>query len=83
MFFTNERARIVTKTNSRGTIKTVTADRDEGSTIVEVYTKDNGNGRPRLFVKLGNGDYMALNGNETRTIYRTLKKHFQNAGRSF
>lgn len=78
----NRNARIVSRTNSARTVVTKTSNRDRGSAIVEVTSKLGGNGASRLFIRAAQGDYIALDGSEARTVYRTLQRHFDATFRS-
>lgn len=73
----NRDSRIVAKENTRRTVVTSTQGRDEGTLFVEAATKRQGLGSTRLFIRDGEGQFLALNGAEARTLYRTLQKHFE------
>lgn len=72
----NRNARIVSRINTANTVVTKTTNRDRGLDLVEVSTKLGGNGASRLFIRGASGEYIALDGSEARTVYRTLQRHF-------
>lgn len=72
----NRNARIVSRVNTVNTIVTKTTNRDYGSAVVEVSSERGGNGASRLFIRERSGEYIVLDGNEARTVYRTLQRHF-------
>lgn len=81
VFESNRYSKITSKrTGSR--VVTQTSYRDPGTLEVEVSSKDLGSGATRLFMRTGEGEFLALDGNEARTVYRTLQRHFDSTGRS-
>lgn len=79
---TNRNARIVSRINGKKLV-TKTMYRDPGTLIVETKSDRKGAGATRLFIRDGERSFLALNGNEARTLYETLQEHFAGSGRSF
>ena len=77
----NKSASIKSREDRKGNIRTETVRRDEGSVIVNVSTNPSVDST-RLFVDTPD-DSFAFDGRTARTIYRVLKKHYQNTEKSF
>ena len=71
----NRNSRIVTRNRDGSMIarKTFTARRDEGSLQAMAQTESNNS---TTFVIERNGAQFTFNGNEARTIFATLEKHY-------
>lgn len=73
---TNKNARIGSRVDRTGKVRTETLRRDEGSLQLAVST-DERIDSTNLFIDLPYGDGgLQLNGHEARTMYRLLRKHY-------
>ena len=79
----NRNSRIVTKKNGSKTVTTKPTGRDEGTMHVEIRSKKAGNGDTRLFIRDQEGEYLAFNGFEARTLYRTLQRHYEETDKTW
>lgn len=78
----NRNARIATRIDRTGKLRTETQRRDEGSVLMAVSTDQRDNST-NLFIDFPNFDgNVRLSGREARTLYRMLRKHFGKAGKS-
>ena len=75
----NKNAIIQTRWDRTGKLRTETARRDEGATLVAAST--NKNDGTRLYIDTPEF-VVALNGREARTVYRVLSEHFAAAGKT-
>lgn len=82
----NRNARVRTRQDKTGKLRTETTARDNGAFDVAISTNTRTNST-RCFLDLdgrvGNFPWpsVELNGREARTLYRTLKKHFESQGK--
>lgn len=75
----NRSACIVSNVLESGAVKTETSRRDEGADSYSMLT-DSTNAT-KLVAKLGAYE-VTFNGREARTLYRLLRKHYNNTGKS-
>lgn len=81
-FDQNKNARIGTRIDRTGKLRTETQRRDEGSILMAVST-DQRNDSTNLFIDFpGFEGNVRLNGREARSLYRLLRKHYGKAGKS-
>lgn len=81
-FDQNKNARIGTRIDRTGKLRTETQRRDKGSILMAVST-DRRNNSTNLFIDFpGFGENVRLNGREARSLYRLLRKHYGKAGKS-
>lgn len=78
----NSNARIQTRTDRSGKTRTETARRTTG---IDVAASTDNRGSTRLF--LDNADFdnngdVVLTGQQARTLYRVLRRHFRSVGKS-
>lgn len=80
----NKNARLQTRTDRTGKVRTETVRRDEGSFGVAVSTDTSANST-RLFLNFDGtfGNSIALNGHEARTLYRALQRHYGELNKSW
>ena len=78
---TNRDARIATRIDRTGKIRTETQRRDQGSLNAAVSTDVTSN-TTRLFIDMPDGVPVKLNGHQARSLFRVLSKHYANAGMS-
>ncbi len=81
-FVQNRNASIRTREDSRGNLRTETFRRDEGSVSVAVSTNPR-NDSTRVFIDTPEGTSYSFDGRTARTLYRTLRKHYRNAGKAY
>jgi len=85
-YTTNKNARVLNYTDRTGKNRTATSRRDGGQLDVAIST-DERNNSTRCFIDLdgrsGNVPFpsLELNGRQARTLYLTLKKHFDSQGK--
>ena len=82
---TNKNARIISRMDRSGNVRTETTRRDEGQFNVAVST-DKSVDSTRLFLDLDGrfeGDAVELTGHQARTLYLTLQRHFETLGKSW
>ncbi len=82
----NRNARIVTRVDRTGKLRTETQRRDAGTTSMAVST-DQQNNSTNLFIDFtdvndGEDVSINLNGREARSLYRLLRRHYGKAGKS-
>lgn len=78
----NRNARIGTRIDRTGKLRTETQRRDEGSILMAVSTDQRDNST-NLFIDFpGFEGNVRLNGREARSLYRLLRKHYGKAGKS-
>jgi len=82
----NKNARIATRTDKTGKLRTETQRRDIDSPRMAVST-DKRNNSTNLFIDFPQFDgddvrYVRFNGREARSLYRLLRKHYGQAGKS-
>lgn len=81
-FYQNKNARIVTRIDRTGKLRTETQRRDTGSILMAVST-DQRNDSTNLFIDFpGCEGNVRLNGREARTLYRLLRNHYGKARKS-
>jgi hypothetical protein len=76
----NKNARIVSRTDRTGKLRTETQRRDFDSTKMAVST-DTRNDSTNVFIDPVYGQTIKLSGREARTLYRMLQKHYAEAGK--
>lgn len=76
----NKNARINSRIDRTGKLRTETQRRDEGSTLMAISTDEN-NDSTNLFIDLPDSN-VRLDGREARTLYRLLRKHYAAARKS-
>lgn len=78
----NRNARISTRIDRTGKLRTETQRRDEGSILMAVSTDQRDNAT-NLFIDFpGFEGNVRLSGREARSLYRLLRKHYGKAGKS-
>lgn len=78
----NRNARISTRIDRTGKLRTETQRRDDGSVLMAVSTDQRDNST-NLFIDFPNFDgNVRLSGREARSLYRLLRKHYGKAGKS-
>jgi len=78
----NKNARIGTRLDRSGKLRTETQRRDEGTLQMAVSTDQRANST-NLFIDSADWDSnVQLNGRQARSLYRLLRKHFGKAGKS-
>jgi hypothetical protein len=78
----NRNARIGTRIDKTGKLRTETQRRDEGSILMAVSTDQRDNST-NLFIDFpGFEGNVRLSGREARSLYRLLRKHYGKAGKS-
>lgn len=78
----NQNARIASRYDRSGKLRTETQRRDEGSILMAVST-DQRNDNTRLFIDFPGFDgSVALDGRQARSLYRLLRRHYGVAGKS-
>ena len=78
----NRNARIATRIDRTGKLRTETQRRDEGSILMAVSTDQRDNST-NLFIDFpGLEGNVRLSGREARSLYRLLRKHYGKAGKS-
>ena len=80
----NKNARISSRMDRTGKVRTETVRRDPGELTVALSTEPNVDST-RLFVNFG-GDFddsIELTGHQARTLYLTLQRHFQALGKTW
>lgn len=78
----NKNARIVTRIDRSGKLRTETQRRDEGSLAMAVST-DSRNDSTSLFIDFPEfDDTVQLSGREARSLYRLLRRHYSRAGKT-
>lgn len=79
----NKNSHIETRYNY-GIVETVTERRDPGTFVALAETVDNGRGQSYVYLYPRDiaAPMMVLNGNEARTLYNVLQRHFETLGRS-
>ena len=81
-FDQNRNARIATRIDRTGKLRTETQRRDEGSVLMAVSTDQRDNST-NLFIDFpGFEGNVRLSGREARSLYRLLRKHYGKAGKS-
>lgn len=81
-FDQNKNARIGTRIDRTGKLRTETQRRDEGSILMAVSTDQRDNST-NLFIDFpGFEGNVRLSGREARSLYRLLRKHYGKAGKS-
>ena len=81
-FDSNRNARIATRIDRTGKLRTETQRRDEGSVLMAVSTDQQSNST-NLFIDFpGFEGNVRLSGREARSLYRLLRKHYGKAGKS-
>jgi len=81
-FDQNRNARIATRVDKTGKLRTETQRRDDGAVLMAVST-DQRNDSTNLFIDFpGNEGDIRLTGREARSLYRLLRKHYGKAGKS-
>lgn len=75
----NRNSRIQSRTDKTGKLRTETARRDIGSTVMAVSTDPRSNSTNVFidFSSFGSTDNVRLNGREARSLYRLLRKHYK------
>jgi len=76
----NKNARIGTRIDKTGKLRTETQRRDEGAVAMAVST-DQRNNSTNLFVDFEDQTFR-FTGREARTLYRLLRNHYGRAGKS-
>jgi hypothetical protein len=76
----NRNARIVTRTDRTGKLRTETQRRDPDSTLMAIST-DQRDDSTNLFIDFAD-ESVRLTGREARSLYRLLRKHYGKAGKS-
>lgn len=79
-FDQNRNARISTRFDRTGKLRTETLRRDEGTVNMAVSTNQKTN-TTRLFIDFDDAS-VSLSGREARSLYRLLRKHYGKAGKS-
>jgi hypothetical protein len=78
----NKNARINSRIDRTGKLRTETQRRDEGSVLMAVSTDQN-NDSTNLFIDFpGYEGNVRLSGREARSLYRLLRKHYAAARKS-
>lgn len=77
----NRNASIRSREDRRGNLRTETFRRDEETASVAVSTNPR-NASTRVFIDTPEGETYSFDGRMARTIYRTLQKHYQFAGKA-
>jgi len=75
----NRNARIATRTDKTGKLRTETQRRDPSSVVMAVSTDQRSNST-NLFIdfgSFGSTDNVRLSGREARSLYRLLRKHYK------
>lgn len=81
-FDQNKNARIGTRIDKTGKLRTETQRRDEGTVVMAVSTDQRDNST-NLFIDFpGFEGNVRLTGRDARTLYRLLRKHYGKAGKS-
>lgn len=81
-FDQNKNARIGTRIDRTGKLRTETQRRDEGTLAMAVSTDQRDNST-KLFIDFpGFEGNVQLTGRDARTLYRLLRKHYGKAGKS-
>ena len=82
-FDTNRNARIATRIDRTGKLRTETQRRDEGSVVMAVST-DKQTNSTNLFIDFPTDleRNVRLSGTQARSLYRLLRKHYGKAGKS-
>jgi hypothetical protein len=79
---TNKNARINSRIDRTGKLRTETQRRDEGTVLMAIST-DERNDSTNLFIDFpGFEGNVRLDGREARTLYRLLRKHYGAARKS-
>jgi hypothetical protein len=77
----NKNARIGTRIDRTGKLRTETQRRDDGAVSMAVTT-DQRNNSTNLFIDFPDFENVRLSGKEARTLYRLLRRHYGKAGKS-
>lgn len=77
----NRNARIVTRIDKTGKLRTETQRRDANTTLMAVST-DQRSDSTNLFIDFDSGESVRFSGREARSLYRLLRKHYGKAGKS-
>lgn len=81
----NRNARIATRTDRTGKLRTETQNRDLGSVAMAVSTNQRSNST-NLFIdfssEIGSSENVRLNGRQARSLYRLLRRHYGQAGKT-
>jgi hypothetical protein len=78
----NKNARIATRIDRTGKLRTETQRRDDGSVVMAVSTDQTSNAT-NLFIDFPeSGGNVRFNGRQARSLYRLLRKHYGKAGKS-
>ena len=80
-FDSNRNARISSRIDRTGKLRTETQRRDEGSIVMAVSTDQNHN-RTNLFIDTPDEGAIRFNGRQARSLYRLLRKHYGKTGKS-
>lgn len=82
-FDQNRNARIASRIDRTGKLRTETQRRDSDTVNMAVST-DQATNTTRLFIDFPNdaADAVRLNGRQARSLYRLLHKHYGSAGKS-
>jgi len=79
---TNHNATITSRFDRNGKLRTETTRRDEGQLEIAVSTNPQTDAT-LLFVDTPTGQTVKFDGRAARTLYRTLQKHYQFAGKAW
>jgi hypothetical protein len=79
---TNRNASIETRIDRVGNLRTETVNRDDGTVRIAVSTSKTDATNLYIDMPDGSGPSFRLDGRTARTVYRALKKHYQNTNKS-
>ena len=75
----NRNSRILSRTDKTGKLRTETAGRDSGSTVMAASTDSRSNSTNVFidFGSFGSSENVRLSGREARSLYRLLRAHYK------
>lgn len=77
----NRNARIVSRTDRTGKLRTETQRRDDGAVAMAISTDESTNST-NLFIDFPGESPVRLTGRQARSLYRLIRKHYGVSGKS-
>ena len=80
MYETNKNARIETRVDRTGKVRTETTRRDAWTPVIAASTNERSNSTA-VYLDLDDNTSVRLSGREARTLYRLLSRHYAQLGK--